>query len=48
LLMLMLMLICCNRKTLFHDWLILADKLKRTEPMICWPRLWWSFFLRKN
>jgi hypothetical protein len=27
----MLMLICC-KKTLFHGWLILADKLKRTEP----------------
>jgi hypothetical protein len=26
------MLICCERKTLFHDWLILADKLKQTEP----------------
>jgi hypothetical protein len=31
-LMLMLMLICYKRKTLFHDWLILADKLKQTEP----------------
>jgi hypothetical protein len=30
-LILMLMLICCERKTLFHDWLIFTDKLKRTE-----------------
>jgi hypothetical protein len=30
----MLMLICCERKTLLNDWLILADKLKRTEPII--------------
>jgi hypothetical protein len=29
---LMLMLICCERKILFYGWLILADKLKRTEP----------------
>jgi hypothetical protein len=28
----MLMLICCKRKTLLNDWLILADKLKRTGP----------------
>jgi hypothetical protein len=27
-----LMLICYERKTLFHGLLILADKLKRTEP----------------
>jgi hypothetical protein len=27
----MLMLICCERKILFHGCLILADKLKRTE-----------------
>jgi hypothetical protein len=27
---LLLMLICCERKTLLNDWLILADKLKRT------------------
>jgi hypothetical protein len=27
---LMLMLICCERKTLLNSWLILADKLKRT------------------
>jgi hypothetical protein len=27
-LMLMLMMICYERKTLFHGWLILADKLK--------------------
>jgi hypothetical protein len=26
----MLMLICCERKTLLNGWLILADKLKRT------------------
>jgi len=31
-LMLMLILICCERKILFHNLLILADKLKRTEP----------------
>jgi hypothetical protein len=29
---LMLMLIYCERKTLFHGWLILTDKLKRIEP----------------
>jgi hypothetical protein len=28
--MLMLMLICCERKILLNDWLILADKFKRT------------------
>jgi hypothetical protein len=28
--MLMLMLICCERKTLLNGWLILADKFKRT------------------
>jgi hypothetical protein len=27
----MLMLICCERKTLLNDWLILADKFKQTE-----------------
>jgi hypothetical protein len=26
-----LMLICCERETLFHGWLILADKLKRSS-----------------
>jgi hypothetical protein len=26
----MLMLICCERKTLLNGWLILADKFKRT------------------
>jgi hypothetical protein len=26
------MLICSKRKTLFYDWLILVDKLKRTKP----------------
>jgi hypothetical protein len=30
--MMLLMLICCERKILFHSWLILIDKLKRTEP----------------
>jgi hypothetical protein len=25
-----LMLICCERKTLLNDWLILTDKFKRT------------------
>jgi hypothetical protein len=29
-LLLMLMLICCERKILLNNWLILADKLKRT------------------
>jgi hypothetical protein len=28
----LLMLICYERKILFHDGLILVDKLKRTEP----------------
>jgi hypothetical protein len=31
-LMLMLMLIYYERKILFHGWMILANKLKRTEP----------------
>jgi hypothetical protein len=30
--MLMLMLICCERKTLLNGWLIQADKFKRTRP----------------
>jgi hypothetical protein len=29
-LVLMLMLICCERKILLNGWLILADKYKRT------------------
>jgi hypothetical protein len=29
-LMLMLILICCERKTLLNGWLILTDKFKRT------------------
>jgi hypothetical protein len=39
-----LVLICCERKTPLNDWLILADKLKRTESTLPQPRiLCWQY-----
>jgi hypothetical protein len=39
-LLLMLMLIYYERKTLLNDWLILTDKLKRTGPIFVWLLFW--------
>jgi hypothetical protein len=44
----LLLLICCERKTLLNGWLILSDKFKRTGPLLCALEKEMSDFLSSN
>jgi len=44
-LMLMLMLKCCERKTLFHGWKVVQNKLKRTGAVYLFVHFFYSTFI---